>query len=63
MRTPWEKRLDRKGISGGVGQAVRSRLHADRRILDAAYKAASRESWRRRLAQDWRVTETEEWPR
>ena len=45
-----------------ISQAVRRRLLPDRRTLDAAYKAARRERWRRRVAEDWRATETEKWP-
>jgi len=51
-----------KRISLFISQAVRRRLLPDRRTLDAAYKAARRERWRRRVAEDWRATETEKWP-
>ncbi len=55
--------LPPKRISAFINEAVRARLHPDRRTLDAAYKAASRERWRKQLAADWRATEAEDWPR
>jgi hypothetical protein len=54
--------LPPKGISAFINKAVRARLRPDRRTLDAAYRAASRERWRRHVAEDWRHTETEGWP-
>jgi hypothetical protein len=58
-----KKELPAKRISSFIEAAVRARLHPDRRALDAAYKAASKERWRREVAQEWAVTETEGWPR
>jgi hypothetical protein len=58
-----KKELPAKGISSFIEAAVRARLHPDRRALDAAYKAASKERWRREVAQEWAVTEAEGWPR
>lgn len=57
-----KKTLPPKRISAFINEAVRARLFPDRPTLDQAYKAASRERWRRRLSEDWRVTETEGWP-
>jgi hypothetical protein len=54
--------LPPKRISAFIADAVRSKLRPDRKTLDAAYKAASRESWRAVLARDWRATEAEGWP-
>lgn len=54
--------LPPKRISAFIGDAVRARLYPDRAALDAAYKAAARERWRRGLARDWGATETEAWP-
>ena len=51
-----------RGISAFIGEAVRSRLRPDRKALDAAYKAAARESWRRGVGREWRATEGEGWP-
>jgi hypothetical protein len=57
-----KKELPPKRISAFINDAVRARLLPDRKTLDAAYRAASREAWRRRLVSDWAVTETEDWP-
>ena len=57
-----KKELPPKGISSFINKAVRARIHPDRRTLEAAYKAASRERWRRGVAQEWSTTETEGWP-
>ena len=57
-----KKELPPKGISSFINKAVRARIRPDRRTLDAAYRAASSEGWRRRMRQEWRSTETEGWP-
>ena len=57
-----KKELPPKGISSFINKAVRARIRPDRRTLDAAYRAASREAWRRRMRGEWRSTETEGWP-
>ena len=57
-----KKELPRRRISSFIEAAVRARIHPDRATLDAAYRAAARESWRGRLASDWSGTETEDWP-
>jgi hypothetical protein len=44
-----------------MDEAVYARLKREV-TLDAAYQAARKERWRRRLADDWRRTETEAWP-
>lgn len=51
-----------KKLSAFVTEAVRARLSPDARALDAAYRAARKERWRKRLMDDWRHTETEVWP-
>lgn len=51
-----------KRLSAFINEAVRAKLRPDRRTLDAAYRAASKERWRRRLADDWSRTDTEGWP-
>ncbi len=58
-----KRELPPKGISSFIEAAVRERLFPDRAVLDAAYRTASRERWRRRLGADWAATETEGWPR
>lgn len=55
--------LPRKRISAFIEQAVRARLAPDETALDAAYKAARRESWRGGVSSEWSATETEDWPR
>jgi hypothetical protein len=57
-----KRELPPKGISAFINKAVRARIHPGRAALDAAYKAASRERWRRRLAEEWTATESEGWP-
>jgi hypothetical protein len=57
-----KKELPPKKISSFIEAAVRARIHPDRATLNAAYRAAAREPWRGRLASDWSVTETEDWP-
>jgi len=57
-----KEELPPKGISAFIGAAVKARLAPDRKALDAAYKAASREPWRRGLSRDWEATEGEGWP-
>ena len=57
-----KRELPPKGISAFVEAAVRERLLPDRRALDAAYRAAARERWRRTVAGEWVATETEGWP-
>jgi hypothetical protein len=51
------------GISAFIEDAVRTRLRRDRKSLEAAYAAASREAWREELGRDWEPTELEWWPR
>jgi predicted CopG family antitoxin len=58
-----KKELPSKGISSFIEESVRARLFPDRGKLDAAYRAASKEHWRRALASDWSATEIEDWPR
>ena len=57
-----KRELPAKGISRFINEAVRARLRPSRETLDAAYKAASREGWRRSTAHEWRATEAEGWP-
>jgi hypothetical protein len=58
-----KEELPPKRISAFINRAVRTHLHPDRRALDAAYKAARRERWRKGVADDWKHTEAEDWPR
>jgi hypothetical protein len=47
-------------ISAFIEQAVRERRGPSRAELDAAYRAAAKESWRTKLSSEWSVTEG--WP-
>ena len=58
-----KRELPAKGISAFIEDAVRRSLRPDRETLDAAYAAARRETWRRDLEDDWRPTESEDWPK
>jgi post-segregation antitoxin (ccd killing protein) len=51
-----------KKISAFINTAVRAKIHPDKKTLDAAYRAASKERWRKGVAEDWRQTDTEGWP-
>jgi len=57
-----KRELPPKRISSFIEAAVRSRIHPDRATLDAAYKAAAHEPWRRGLASEWSRIEVEDWP-
>jgi len=57
-----KRRLPPKRLSAFINEAVRARLSPDAKTLDAAYRRASRETWRRRLGHDWESTEIEDWP-
>lgn len=54
--------LPPKGISAFIADAVKARLFPDKQTLDAAYKAAAKEEWRKKFARDWQATEVENWP-
>lgn len=51
-----------KKLSAFIAESVKMRMGPSRNELDEAYMAASHESWRKRLADEWAVTETEAWP-
>jgi hypothetical protein len=57
-----KRELPPKGISSFIERAVRARIRPDRRALDEAYKAASRERWRRGEEHAWKATAVEGWP-
>jgi predicted CopG family antitoxin len=57
-----KKEVPPKKISSFINAAVREKLYPDKKTLDNAYKAASRERWRAELEKDWSVTEVEGWP-
>ena len=51
-----------KKLSAFIADALNARMGQSRNELDDAYRAASREPWRKRLADEWAVAETEAWP-
>jgi hypothetical protein len=57
-----KRELPPKRISAFIEEAVRAKLRPSRSELERAYKAASKEVWRQKLARDWAATEVEEWP-
>ena len=57
-----KKDIPPRGISAFIEGAVRSRLRPDRKTLEAAYAAASRDASRDEVAKDWEATEVEGWP-
>ena len=57
-----KKEVPAKGISRFISRAIRASLTPDRMALDAAYRSASREGWRREISSDWAATESEQWP-
>ena len=57
-----KKALPHRKISSFIEAAIRARIYPDRATLDAAYRVAAREPWRRGPASDWSGTETEDWP-
>ena len=57
-----KRELPPKGISAFIESAVRSHLFPDRGVLEAAYKKAAGEAWRRGVSRDWSVTDVEDWP-
>ena len=52
-----------KRLSAFITTAVREKLHPDSKVLDAAYRAASKENWRKQLSDDWKNTDVEDWPK
>jgi hypothetical protein len=51
-----------KRMSAFIADALRAKLRPGPEELEAAYRAAAREPWRRRLEEEWAATETEAWP-
>jgi Arc/MetJ family transcription regulator len=57
-----KRELPAKGISRFINDAIRARFRPSREALDAAYKAAAREAWRKAELRDWEITDVEDWP-
>jgi len=50
-------------ISAFISSTVRAKLHPDTKTLDAAYRTARKERWRKELEDDWKQTEGDAWPK
>ena len=57
-----KRELPPKGISAFIEVAVRERLFPEPRVLDAAYRQAAGEKWRRGLEREWSAVDVEGWP-
>jgi hypothetical protein len=57
-----KRQLPPKKISAFISDAVRERLRPDARTLNAAYRAARKERWRRGLSDEWFALDVEQWP-
>ncbi len=57
-----KKKAPSKKMSAFIAQALQEYLGPAPSDLEAAYREAAREPWRRSLADDWAATETEAWP-
>ena len=58
-----KKEVPPKKLSAFIASAVRSKLHPAAKTLDAAYRAARKEGWRKQLEDDWKGTDGEGWPK
>jgi hypothetical protein len=55
-------RVAPKKLSAFIAEALGAKMGPGREELAQAYRAASREPWRKRLTDEWTATETEAWP-
>ncbi len=58
-----KKEVPPKKLSAFIESAVRSKLHPAAKTLDAAYRAARKEGWRKQLEDDCQGTDGEGWPK
>ena len=58
-----KKDVPSKKLSAFITSAVREKLRPDTKVLNAAYRAASKEQWRKQLSDDWKDTDAEGWPK
>jgi len=58
-----KKEVPSKKLSAFIEGAVRARLRPDSKAMKAAYQAAGKERWRAGLAEDWKHTDEEGWPK
>lgn len=57
-----KEELPPKRISAFIEEAVRAKLRPDRETLARAYKAAAKETWRKKVSDEWAGLEADEWP-
>jgi hypothetical protein len=57
-----KQELPAKRISAFIEAAVREKLGPGRDELDAAYRIAAQEPWRKVFSADWAKTDGEQWP-
>ena len=57
-----KKDVPPKKLSAFITSAVRAKLYPDAKALDAAYRAANKERWRKGSHDDWQATDVEGWP-
>ena len=57
-----KQQVPAKRMSAFINEAVHLKLRPDKKTLDAAYRTARMEGWRKSLSEDWAVSETEGWP-
>jgi len=58
-----KKEVPSKKLSAFITGAIRAKLHPDAKALDAAYRAASKEPWRKSLDENWKHSAAEGWPK
>ena len=58
-----KKDVPSKKLSAFITSAVREKLRPDPKALNAAYRAASKEPWRKQLSDDWKDTDAVGWPK
>ena len=52
-----------KKLSAFIVGAIRAKLYLDAKALDVAYQAASKESWRKSLDENWKHVDAERCPK
>jgi len=57
-----KQRAAPKKLSAFIAKALDEKLGPDIGELEAAYREAANEPWRKALSEDWAATEHEAWP-
>lgn len=55
-------RTPAKKMSAFIAEAIAAKLGPSADELNAAYRAASKEAWRRQLDAEWAATDGDAWP-